>query len=185
MDKRDKNEPFTEDDRVAVTQALDGRKRISALMVDLDRAMEGMDECIFAEESRDPVLRDTSLLCVGGCFALWRAAFLTISEKKRPAAEMKRSARLVLKELLAHNRFAYDQEQRTIVWFGGYYLDDAVLRLDLAMTQTRVADDAASKLIESAKRGDSFELDAAWDTCCAAFEATVRWLSSRRHSSPP
>lgn len=73
---------------------------------------------------------------VGAGFALWRAIPLML-ESGPVALELERNpalqvddGRKLLRELIRHNRVAYEQERSTSYWMAGFYLNDAEDRID-------------------------------------------------------
>jgi len=66
-------------------------------------------------------------LLLGVGFSLWRAAFLIARDRPRPT--MDEDAKDFLGLLLRDNAINYPQDRQTRAWTGGYYLNNANLRL--------------------------------------------------------
>lgn len=77
-----------------------------------------------------PVDRDTQVfsMLVGVAFSLWRAAFLA-EMPTRTWPEALRDAQQLLGTVLSTNTIAFGTEHSLQGWTGGYYLNNAKLRL--------------------------------------------------------
>lgn len=118
-----------------INWAIDARARSQRLLLALYSNTEyrGADP----ETSRDA--RVFSLL-VGVAFSLWRAAFLA-DAPTRTGTEALAHAYDLLGEVLKSNTIAFSTDQRLQGWTGGYYLNNAKLRLVDALTiQSRSAE---------------------------------------------
>lgn len=74
---------------------------------------------------------------VGAAFSLWRAAFLTDVEDKRPPKEVQESIRKFLHPLIRDNIINFAQDRDSSNWSVGYYLSNANFRI-IAVAKRRV-----------------------------------------------
>lgn len=92
---------------------------------------------------------------IGIAFSLWRAVFLSLPERK--LSEIQKHGHDILRILLETNAVGFPQDQMTLQWMGGYYNNNAILRLsDL------YADPVALAVIEGVMPENGDETVIAW-----------------------
>src|SRR5438105_2695720 len=79
-------------------------------------------------------------ILIGVSFALWRSVFLL--DLERPRDKVTSLGLSFLERLIRDNAIGYSQERDTRDWSGGYYLNDAYLRLRL-INELRAAHSSA------------------------------------------
>ncbi len=94
---------------------------------------------------------------VGAGFALWRALPLLSDEyttRRDPLINVD-DARLLLDELVLHNRANYPEERTTRKWMAGFYLNCAEDRIHRAIND-ELKSDMGSRSLESANKAASY-----------------------------
>lgn len=114
-------------DRVA--WAIDARARSQRLLLALyafgeQRGFRSADEAFDHDDQETQLFS----LLVGVAFSLWRAAFLA-DMPTRTWPEALRDAHLLLDKVLSTNAIAFGTEHDLQGWTGGFYLNNAKLRL--------------------------------------------------------
>jgi hypothetical protein len=100
------------------------RSNCQDFLMDLHRTVQA-DEKISLEQAVPG-----ALLGIG--FSLWRAVFLVVTSVQ---GEMDAAGKKFLSTLIADNMIAYQQDQNSSAWTAGYYVNSALLRLDLIYRQ--------------------------------------------------
>ena len=130
----------------------------------------------------DSKKQDLFALLVGAAFSLWRAAFL--SDTNRTWPNTLDAATQLLKSLLEDNAVTYPTDRKTREWMGGYYLNSAVFRLLEARTiihkiePSMVNKPALAALDKLGTSGIDINSSAteAWDILSQALKLMVEWL---------
>lgn len=71
-----------------------------------------------------------ALLLIGSCFSLWRAAFLL--DAKREGEDIATKGKAYLDVVLGDNNVTFYTDQKHADWTVGYYLNNAMYRLNEA-----------------------------------------------------
>jgi hypothetical protein len=131
----------------------------------------------------DPERRALFGLLLGVAYSLWRAAFLSNTE--RTWQRTFEGADKLMLNLLEDNAVPYSKERATEEWMGGYYLNNAAFRL-LWVYKNRhhLAPDtqdhpALTKLAKLDKPGIEFNERSTkvWEVLHGALKVIVPWLS--------
>ena len=132
-------------------------------------------------ETRQDDLTDTDegnafLLLVGVAFSLWRAAFLA-DVPRRTFREALNDARDLMGEVLKTNTVLFGKEQNLQRWTGGFYLNNAKLRLAVAM---RLAGRSTTADIERVNQQSLLDSDPqdSWRIFCEEAERLAQALGA-------
>jgi len=104
--------------------AIEARHQIQHALHDLYRC----SDCLPPLHSKIPY-HDVFHLLVGSGFALWRAAFLADFKDRDPKKAVP-VARHFLEAILTSNIVTFGDEKKAEDWSGGYYINNAALRLE-------------------------------------------------------
>ena len=110
--------------------AIDARTSSQRLMLALYKFGRARGYEVVAGPREDPADLDSSVyaLMVSVSFSLWRVAFLT-EMRPRTWPEALRDAQELLENVLRSNAVPFTSEQNLQGWTGGYFLNNARLRL--------------------------------------------------------
>jgi hypothetical protein len=160
--------------------AIDARARSQRLLLALYQFGEDRNFGSASNEFASP-LPETALfsLLVGIAFSLWRAAFLA-EMPTRVWPEALRNAQTLLSRVLETNAIAFGTEHDLQGWTGGYYLNNAKLRL-LEALRDQVASSRATDA--DVKRVDVSLLETnphdTWKLFCAEAERLANQLGCK------
>jgi len=127
--------------------------------------------------------RELFLYLVGAAFSLWRAAFLCDTEERTWNPTIGHAKEL-LATVLTDNAVSYTTERRTVDWMGGYYLNNAMLRLHEAREllhdlDSNTQDNPPLKDLDRLKEAGDVEGRPSrdlWDISSNALGAMSEWL---------
>lgn len=159
----DSNKPETD----TLKWAIEARARSQRLLLALYSNGQYRD----ADPLANPDARVFSLLA-GIAFSLWRAAFLA-DAPTRTGTQALAHAYDLLGEVLKSNTIAFSTDQRLQGWTGGYYLNNAKLRLVEAFTIQLRAAEAEQVRSMSLYDADPRNL---WNDFCERAEELARTL---------
>ena len=102
---------------------VDNRSKIQRFLLELYEFKKSK-QALYSKDT------ETDLWCdlVGIAFSLWRAVFLS-DHKNRDRKEIINNAEIFLEEVIANNAINYPQDKKTQKWTGGYYINNARLRI--------------------------------------------------------
>ena len=88
-------------------------------------------------------------LMLGAAFSLWRAVFLVPPENtKRDAIKLGKDAVKYLHKIITTNAIVFGDDHRWSVWAGGYYLRNAIFRINqINGTQQQVVDEELTEAV--------------------------------------
>jgi hypothetical protein len=124
-------------------------------------------------------------LLLAAAFSLWRAAFLMEGQRDRQLVN--EHAKQFLDVLLWDNAINFPQDRRTHGWTGGYYLNNACLRL-MRIRQWLKLSEEESKLFDRVDHfvnnqwehmNDVPDLGVGWEDCHAAAKICLTQLRAR------
>jgi hypothetical protein len=118
---------------------------------------------------------------VGVAFSLWRAAFLT-SMPTRTREEAHDDAHGLLESLLSTNSILFGQEHKLQGWTGGYYLNNAKLRLIEIYGRAGIGSRDDAKRVDDIKLIDTDPLQT-WTQFCDEAEALAGTLGCNVRTS--
>lgn len=84
----------------------------------------------FGDRELEPPRSHVLQLLVGAAFSLWRAVFLP--NEKRDETLIHKTSRDFLRVVIETNNISFTTDQTYRAWVFGYYLNNALFRLDLA-----------------------------------------------------
>lgn len=158
---------MTDLDLGSVRWAIEARARSQRLLLALYSTVQ--------YRAADPLTNDDARvfsLLVGVGFSLWRAAFLA-EAPTRTGTKALAEAYELLGEVLRSNAIAFSTDQRLQGWTGGYYLNNAKLRLvEALMMRSRTAE-AEQVRGMSLYGADPRKL---WDDFCGRAEDLARTI---------